>query len=247
MSDLLTRPGGILHRRRKRILGAGGGGAASYADEVLADGPLVYYKLNELDGDVVFDSSGNDYHATLPLPSAVTLGVSGLIDDRNTAIHLDDADGGYLKSQDLFSPESYGSVTVTAWIKPTLLGSVLRPILYFPDNISKVNFALYQSSLYGFVDTGGFVEVFGTSALTLGQVYHVALVYDGVDVRLYLDGSLDGGPSALTGNLEAAAADTFTVSRGSDGYDGDIQHFAWFDHALSAERIQAHYDAGIGA
>ncbi len=49
----------------------------AYADVVLADSPLAYYRLGESSGTTMTDSSGNGRHGTYV--GSPTLGAAGLV------------------------------------------------------------------------------------------------------------------------------------------------------------------------
>lgn len=90
-----------------------------------------------------------------------------------------------------------GPLTLEAWVKPNS-ATGLHSIIHRGDAIAtglftyslrlengKVRFDLQQS-------TGVYTTTYGNSAVTTSVWHHVAAVYDGSQMRVYLDGALDG-------------------------------------------------------
>jgi hypothetical protein len=93
-----------------------------------------------------------------------------------------------------------GPLTLEAWVK-TNSSTGLQSIIHRGDAIGtgqftyslrlengKVRFDLQQSS-------GAYTATYGNSAVSTGVWHHVAAVYDGNQMRVYLDGVLDGSQS----------------------------------------------------
>ena len=98
----------------------------------------------------------------------------------------------------------------------------------------------YQGSGGG---NSGPYEQFRTSgSLVLGVWSHVVVTRSGSTVRWYVNGMLDSefsaSVSASVSSLPLVVGDGY-----ADGYVGDIDEVAVYDHALSAAQVQAHYDA----
>lgn len=77
----------------------------------------------------------------------------------------------------------------------------------------------------------------------IGKFYHIAGIYDGSSMRLYLDGQLIGANNVpLLGEL--AIADAVEMSSYDESIHGLIDEVEIFNRALSQAEIQAIYDAG---
>jgi len=89
------------------------------------------------------------------------------------------------------------------------------------------------------------------STVAAGTWYHIAVVYDGTDIRIFIDGVLSengvNNPVAYSdGIFDSAAA--FCLGRQDGGgyyYDGLLDEVAIFDRALSADEVAAIYNLGI--
>jgi len=79
-----------------------------------------------------------------------------------------------------------------------------------------------------------------------GKWTHVAGVYDGSNITLYVDGNVEGVGES-TGNLASGADLWIGRQAGGTGYfDGRIDEVAIHERALGDEEILDHYRAGIG-
>jgi tellurite resistance-related uncharacterized protein len=89
-----------------------------------------------------------------------------------------------------------------------------------------------------------------------GQWHHIAGVYDGTEVQLYLDGQALGNAASVTGQVSPMLANSFVAIGSSDGrttcgdcfgtrrFEGLIDEVDYFNRALSASEIAAIYTAG---
>ena len=77
--------------------------------------------------------------------------------------------------------------------------------------------------------------------------HHVALVRDGTNLAVYLDGRLE--PEISGGTAPPPATDQVFIGGRSDGqynFEGRIDEVAIYTRTLSAEEIHAHYQAATG-
>lgn len=225
----------------------------TYSSEVLADSPIAYYRLGESSGTTAVDSSGNGRDGTYV--NTPTLGTTGLlVGDSDTAITLASASSESVTcwSDDGALDGSLTTFTAEAWINPTTVsgtpmiinrdGSTNRQF-QFRLNAGKVEFIRINGA-----GNSGTVTAASATTLSTGVTYHVAVVYNGTDIRIYIDGSLDGTPPAATGVLVPVTRDVEIGARtGALFFNGIIDEVALYDTALSSTRIAAHYTAGTTA
>lgn len=91
----------------------------------------------------------------------------------------------------------------------------------------------------------------GATALATGTWYHVGVVYNGTDIRIYLDAVLDANgannPKVYSAGIFAGSA-PFELGRlinaGRD-YDGLLDEVAVFDRELSSTEISDIYNNGL--
>jgi hypothetical protein len=96
-------------------------------------------------------------------------------------------------------------------------------------------------------------DLYGSRNVNDGQWHHVAAVYDGTSMFLYVDGTLDVSQPA-TGSI---AQNSYPVcigvnAQGPYGYpmyffNGLIDEASIYNRALTASEIQADYEAGKGS
>lgn len=86
----------------------------------------------------------------------------------------------------------------------------------------------------------------GATSISANTWYHIAIVYNGTNVLVYLNGVQDG-TAALTGNVLSRGGATnqyLSLGRGTPGGTRYYDEVAWYRYAVSADRLLAHYTAG---
>ena len=106
-----------------------------------------------------------------------------------------------------------GALTLEAWVKTssTSYQHVLERGDWFQNQMSydltvsegKVRLDIMQSN-------GSYVAVIGNTAMTLNAWHHIAGVYDGSQMRVYLDGVLDGTSTATMAPGNNSTGNRFT-------------------------------------
>jgi len=137
-------------------------------------------------------------------------------------------------------------VTLSAWIKlesTSTEGKILAKwsdaggafqYLLSTDGGDMCQFAIFNSATR--IATG-------TTVLTTGTWFHMAGVYDGSEIRCYLNG-VEEGSTATSGNMSSTSAPV-RIGAGSGGsgtespFDGDIGHVAIWDRPLSESEIES--------
>lgn len=225
------------------------GGASGYAAAVLADSPLAYYRLGESSGSTMVDSSGNNRDGTY---TSVTLGTAGLLTaDSDTAATFASGSGRG-EVADAAWMDIGSNITVEAIIK-TSATSVYQYIAArdFTTAASSRIWAMRLANtgrLQVERIVGGLVTSNGTTVINDGNRHHVAFTYDGSNIRLYVDGSLET-TTAATGTIDGTAQ--FSIGAAGAGtnvwtnhhFQGVIDEVAFYGTALSGARIAAHYAA----
>jgi len=215
----------------------------TYQATVLADNPIAYYRLGEPSGfPVAADSSGSHYTGTYE--NFPVLGEPGLIaDTSNTAV--DFATGDVVIPN--FASLNFVSVpfTVEAWINVAGFSS---------QNIRVFDKADAGHPLgYGF-DVGsnnvrllGSINYAPTVDLSVGVTYYIVGVSDGEGTgSIYVNGALIASGPYASAEPYRNVAHIAVASNGTAHFNGIIDEVAVYNYALSADRIAAHYEAGIG-
>jgi hypothetical protein len=226
----------------------------TFADAVLADGPVGFWRLGEpLGSAIATDASGNGNHAA---PSGgVTFGQPGFHGGDSAAL-FDCRTGRLtvLNSNSLNPPH----VTLEAKIRWD------GPNGFYQRILEKSSFP--QLAQYGFgITPAGLVrvelriesapvnvEAESQAAVPLGAESHVTVTYDGSAIRVYLDGALDS-ESAAPGSISPKPPAAVNLVESGVGignqtqrdrpFNGLIDEVAVYPTALSAARVYDHYAA----
>ncbi|MBX3214297.1 MAG: LamG domain-containing protein [Labilithrix sp.] len=213
-----------------------------YVQAVLADGPSLYYRLEETSDGPVRDEMetypGTYLSGGIHSAPGAFAGSSGL--------RL--AGPGGIDAGDVLDFESSSPFTLEAWYRPGEYDTQYRFLFHNNDERTvRQNYGLYFQSESGlgferYVDGQG--RAAHTSLPALGAWYHFACVYDGSVLRLFIDGQL------VASNADTRAAkDKKSPLMIGYGYNGGgvvigvIDEIAIYEKALDAARIRAHIAA----
>ncbi len=232
--------------------GNGGGGSTStYADEVLADAPIAYYRFDDPGGvSIAFDEVGS-FDGTYGL--GVERGIAGAIaNDPSAAAGLDGV-GDAIVLPDAFDFAPNAPFTVEMWAKSTAATDGYQYLFDKTDGNPRDGYTmlLYTGDGAGLERWAG--GVIGVSQLAgpvaVGQWHHFVATYDeAMNVRIYVDAS----PGSLGGARESLAdGPSNAVIGSSSGLSGNflggaVDEVAIYDHVLPQSRITAHYLRGHG-
>jgi hypothetical protein len=221
---------------------------SAYRNEVMNDGPRAYWRLGESSGGTAIDQTTNQNHGGYQ--QGVQLGVSGAIGgDADTAVSFDGIDD-YLSAPSTASLNLTSAATVEAWVKRSK-GSDWQVLVGKPGNGESrlENYALWinpSNRLVGFFGNGTtYASV--TSVDPIDTSWHHVVVTYSNQARLYIDGVLNAQQPAnvsLTANSQP-----LNVARANDDsfhFGGRLDEVAIYGTALSATRIQTHYQTGVG-
>jgi hypothetical protein len=233
--------------------------AGSYFEEVMADGPLAYYRLGDT-GDLgltLVDSSGNGHDGTLTGNAGAT------VNQFKPALILNDSDGAidFIPSArgDADTTSGWADVatwTAEAWIRPDVLSG--QRTIFCHDDDGSANEIAWRLDLGGTkvkawlnrAGVGTDDSLTGATTLVVGSIYYLVASYDGATLKVYVNGALDGSASA-PGTTQVPIPPTplriGALLGSAEEFDGIIDEVAFYSGALSDDRIMAHYQAGVGA
>lgn len=225
----------------------------TYASEVVADSPLLWWRLGDASGTTATDSSGNGRNGTYV--GSPTLGTTSLLTgDSNTAVTLNGSTQ-YITYADTTDLTSFA---VEVWAKTTattdrdLVGrydttSGTQIFLIYMDSTGRANAIVRTTLGQTFLTPSA-----GVGIINDGSRHHVALRFvqgGGTNnVQLYVDGTLVA-QNSRTGTPTTADV-VFQVgqalgSGGSGGrWNGVVDEVAYYSTAVSAARLGVHYTAG---
>ena len=205
-----------------------GGASQGRCSDVSNDGLLGHWRLNEGGGTSVADASGNKNIGTT-VGSAIR-SPAGRINGAVILNGLNDAVAVPF-SNSLNSVTN--QVTLSAWIYRTTAKSGWQNIVtrqYGTSNKDQFALAL-TSNTYAFVvntvDSGPKTLYGGTNKVN--EWVHLAGVYDGSTMKLYVDGNLVATLTGVTGNVRMESKPLF-FGGGADGVDPNV--LSWFMSGL---------------
>ena len=234
----------------------------AFAREVMADGPIGYWRLGEVVGSAVAtDSSGNGNNGVCSGP--ITFGQSGLFGGDTSALF----------SSPTVTPPTPRIVVLNSYsLNPSTI-TMEAKIRWDGPNPVEQQRIIEKSSFQGLAQYGlsvyrghARVEIRTSSATTSvlldggtpigrGVESHIVATYDGKDITLYINGELDASTDApgsvspkppLPPNMVESGVGIGNETERDRPFNGLIDEVALYPSALSAERVRAHYRAQFG-
>jgi Concanavalin A-like lectin/glucanases superfamily len=222
------------------------GGTGAYADAVLQDAPVGYWRLDEGGEPWVWDWSGKDNLGVIQDTPGVVRADPGPLADGNPATRFLSTLHGYVKVYDDPTLRVNDTFTLEAWVRRSDL--VPRNLPIFNDFGSgywlEIDPGTSRLELLG--NGNGASIAMSTTTIADTAWHHVAATKAGASVKLYIDGTDVTG--TVTNQTLVSSTSGFHIGQ-TDGlaagnaFYGSIDEAAVYPTALSAARIQAHYGA----
>lgn len=221
-----------------------------YSSAVSATPGLVsYWRLGESSGTTATDSKGTNtgtYTGTI-----TALGQPGAIQgDSNTSVQLSTtgvSTQGSVVASNITVPIH---VTWEGWIKLSAWPADSTVIGEWDGTHGSM---LYLVSPSGNHSITMWVQGASTADLipgpSLNAWHYLVGTYDGTNARVYVDGQLAVGPTALTGPITSPAVALEMGAYNAGGGDrlqGYLDEVAYYNVVLTPAQILAHYNLGIG-
>jgi len=194
------------------------------------------------------DLSGEENHGTLDGGS-----YTESQDDYGNALKLDGSND-FVRVGDDNSLNDFDKFTITAWVKTNDIASYQSIISKSGDDPAHTKgFVLdleSNSELTLWIYTSGWEKVAYdiSTEIEVGDWYHIAGVYDGDELKLYIDGDKVATEEEV-GTLKNSNEDLLIGADygfNPEGFwNGSLDEVAIFDSALSSDEIEEIYDEGI--
>jgi len=223
------------------------GGTGNYAQTVLADNPIGYWRFEETSGSTVTDSSGKGHSGSylggvaLNQPGAVNGSLAAGFDGSDDEVDI--TTGASALSPARLTVEAWAKSKTSTWNTYGYIASKRNSYLISPTQGSKsLSFRVWTGS-----STVNVLDWTPAASFDISQWHHYAGSFDGTTLRFYVDGSqvatlpASGNAAADTGPLFIGRDDGFT--RWGSAY---IDEVAVYNSALPANRILAHAQASSG-
>lgn len=237
---------------------------SGYAGEVEADNPSYYFRMNDTSmppngftRPLVGRKTANLYYR-----GGTVFGANANFAGGNTAVDFSNSGGAYV----VLSPFS-STFSVEMWIRPTSL-SVATTLFSASTRGSNLpaRLTLSASGMLTLITSDTLFSAinfpFTHTALVVNTSYHIVVSYDPwaeKTAKLYINGQLvdtrnaTSFPSftesvAVTIGVNSAGALGWNTAVpvptfGTEHFRGIMGEFAWYNHRLPADRVQAHYAA----
>lgn len=207
----------------------------------VSSGLIAQWLLDETGGTTAVDSSGNGHDGTYT--NGVTLGNSGPYLGPGANAAGFDGFNDYVAIPNESAFDITNEITVSAWIKVDQFDATWQAIIAKGD--SAWRFSRYANS-----DTLHFAcsglstdQVNGSISVNDGRWHHIAGVYTGSSLRLYVDGQLDTSVSS-SGTI---STNNYDVAIGLNGqvsgreFDGDIYDVRVYGSGLTDDEVAELY------
>jgi hypothetical protein len=226
---------------------SGGPAKADYASTILADNPVVYYRLGESGGFVGHDAVNGLGGLFF---GGVTFGIPGaIVGDSDTAVAFDGSSKGHLH---VFSIVGTGDFSVELWMNTTvdsLTGSQTYQGtgLVWSDiaGVSNDWIVGYLNNAASFFTGNPDDSITGTTLLNDGNWHHiVATRVLGGEKDLYVDGQLENNGVTNGNPLNTnPIIDIGGNTLDNRYFTGGMDEVAIYQYALTADQVLAHYKA----
>ena len=222
-------------------------------DSVQADGSVVtgelwsfntgrlvaHWKLDEGAGDTIINSAGTEYNGNIMGDPTWTTGIIG------GALEFD-SDGDYIEIEDSNDLAIRNQITVCAWIKTDTIDKRWQAIVTKGDRSWRLHgkrsgYALEFSCSGLLVPDNRWGSLYGTIDVNNGQWHHVAGVYDGNRIYLYIDGQVDNSKQA-PGKIRLDDKPVFIGNNSQHPdrfWNGLIDDVRIFSYGLTGEEVAA--------
>jgi hypothetical protein len=226
-----------------------GGGEQGVPEDTWTRGLVAAYNFDEGSGDTLYNAAatGSVNDGTLMNNPTWTTGAPAG-DSPSHALEFDGTDD-YVDCGNDSSLDITDAITIEAWVKPAVVetGDVQRSIVTKRYNGQESwQFVIWQGKIYYSFWTGGVnTETQGVTVLSSNTWYHLVIIYDGANVRLYLNAVQDkvlphtGDIDVKTGDINIGVFNSDT-----DYFNGAIDEVKIYNRALSAEEVRYHYNRG---
>jgi hypothetical protein len=222
--------------------------ASSYADAVIADGPLGYWRLDDTTPALARDEMGQHDGS---YSGACVLGVPGALGAGDTAVTFDaqtcevDADTG-----PSFSFPNGASLTIELWADVTQIDASVRWLVSYktpsaPD--ISYSLAIYDQMLWFEMVNDTSSELYMPMAPPSPGYHHIAVTVQPGEQRIYLDGTMAAQQAFPNPTLPPTSAALvfghYARPTLTNFYGGRLDEIAIYDRALTQAEIEAHLTA----
>ncbi|MAF11576.1 hypothetical protein CMK11_14095 [Candidatus Poribacteria bacterium] len=196
---------------------------------------LVYLRMDDVAGDIVVDASGNGHDGVVTGAADVVAGKMG------SAVSVTVADEVVIA--DDVGLDGMGELTAEMWVWMEAQQStgliekgrdwgVNMSYLIQPWNDGKIYFGIHETASRAITNPGDF---------PLSEWYHLAAVFDGGNLRLYIDGELKSEAPSVVDSVP----DTEDPIQLGNRFEGRMDDFVLYDRALTVDEIETDMSGAV--
>jgi hypothetical protein len=235
--------------------------AADYRSTVLSDNPVAYYRLGDVPpADVAKNTGTLGAAGNGTYIGAGHRAVGALAGNGNAAASFDGSGARVaVPFNAALNPSASNPFTIEAWVMPTIdgLANAQAPLFNRHSAGNRQGWVFFQRGsgtgfnfrMYNENGSSQSVDITG-GPYTVGAWTHLVATWNGTTATLYVNGvSVGSQTAAYVANTDAP----FSVGAygannpGDNPYTGAIDEVAFYQTALSASQILAHYQNGTNA
>lgn len=218
---------------------------ASYIQAVLRDGPIGYWRLNDVEATVAEDASGANHPGAYA--GGVTVGEPGALSPANGinfAARFNGIDGQVTCPAPELARDGLAPVSAEVWAK-RVAGTDYGGLL---GTVTKGFFLIWDTGWLGFyAGNGGLVSIL-SNTVAAGW-HHIVGTWDGTltagAIKLYVDGALVASANPLNGSEAGTCRIGNASAVGGSAFNGWLDEVAVYAIALTADQVRFHYDQGV--
>jgi hypothetical protein len=202
-------------------------------------GLVGWWKFDETEGATAKDSSDGNHNGTLIGNAKWAQGKIG------GAVDLD-GKSGFVQIADESAFNITGQITIACWANIRSVPYEYTAIVTKGDDSWRLSTAQQQRKFHCSVNNYNNIVLDGSAEVAANEWHHVAMVYNGDEIRIYVDGRLDAAKPWKGG----IAANDFDVLIGDNAeqkgrfFDGLIDDVRIYNYALKESDIMAMFNEG---
>ena len=227
------------------------GGSTVYSGLMMSNTPFAYWRMNEVSGTTMVDSSGNSRNGTYANVTLAQAGPQPAVFPGFEATNLAVAFNGSTSQGNIGTTGSLNGTTdfsVMAWVKTTSGGVIIQQ----RDSSGSGYVGQYQLSINGTVNFYVYNSTFqfnlnSSQSVNDGQWHQIVGVRSGANGYIYVDGVLSASGSGTVQALSSSIGTYIGYNQrdGNQYFNGTIDEVAVFNKALSSAGIQNLYQAAV--
>ena len=222
----------------------------SFGNEETSTGPVAYWKFDEGVGSTAHDSTGNNNHGDLASGDSAPTWQTEDMCISGKCLYFNG--NNYLERTTTDSLETTSALTISAWVKPTLINSAYHKIITKRSGSDGYLLGINtDNNFYGGIGDGSsFDTLAGVSASPyLNDWTHIEMTYSDDDnlINLYINGNL--ADSKSTSKSMSSTSEELSIGAQGDylhGYkeqffNGFIDEVKIYPYARSADQVKMDY------